>query len=112
MAKLKEELTHYDHPEETDFVALQDAMKNSSAQPEDQMARAQAYVWTYPTGPHTGEVQKILQQIEKKIAGATQAVKDAAAAREAAQLNLLQRVKAHNLSLGRMAQLSAGQDGG
>jgi hypothetical protein len=100
VAKLKDELTHYDHPDETDFTALQNAMKGPAAKTEDQMALAQAYVWTYPGGSHTGEAEQDLQQIQKKIADQAQAAKDAAAAQTAAQLKLLQRVKAHDLDLG------------
>jgi len=100
VAKLKDELTHYDHPDETDFTALQNAMKDPAAKPDDQMALAQAYVWTYPGGKHTGEAEQDLQQMQKKIADQVAAAKDAAAAQTAAQLKLLQRVKAHDLSLG------------
>jgi hypothetical protein len=99
VAALKAELARYAHPEETDFVALQKVMHDSSAPLQDQMAVAQAYVWTYPGNPHTAEAESDLQQLEKKIADQTQAEKDAAAAQEAAQLKLLQRVKARDLSL-------------
>jgi len=100
VAQLKIELARYDHPDETDFEALQDAMKNTSAQPNDQLALAQAYVWTYPTSPHAAEATHDLQQLEKKIADQAQAASDAEAARLAAQAKLLQRVQAHDLSLG------------
>jgi hypothetical protein len=100
VARLKDELAHYDHPDETDFTALQAAMKDGSAKTEDQLALAQAYVWTYPGGAHTGEAEQDLQQIQKKIADQVQAAKDADAAQTAAQLKLLQRVKAHDLDLG------------
>jgi hypothetical protein len=100
VAALKDELAHYDHPDETDFAALQSAMKNASAKPEDQMALAQAYVWTYPGATHAGEAEQDLQQIQKKIADQVQAAKEADAAQTAAQLKLLQRVKAHALNLG------------
>jgi len=100
VAKLKDELAHYNHPDETDFTALQNAVKDPAARTDDQMALAQAYVWTYPGGTHTGEAEQDLQQIQKKIADQVQAAKDAAAAQTAAQLKLLQRVKAHALDLG------------
>jgi len=100
VARLKDELAHYDHPDETDFAALQSAMKNPAAKVEDQMALAQAYVWTYPGSAHMGEAEQDLQQLQKKIADQVQAANDAAAAQTAAQLKLLQRVKAHDLDLG------------
>jgi hypothetical protein len=100
VAKLKDELAHYDHPDETDFTALQAVMKDSSAKIEDQLALAQAYVWTYPGSLHMGEAEQDLQQVQKKIADQIQAAKDADAAQTAAQLKLLQRVKAHDLDLG------------
>ena len=99
-AALKAELSRYAHPDETDFAALQEAMKNSSAKTEDLMALAQAYVWTYPGGAHAAEAEKELQQVQRKIADQAQAVKDADAARTAAQLRVLAGVKAHDLSLG------------
>jgi hypothetical protein len=97
---LQADLARYDHPDETDFIALQAAMKNTSAKPGEQLAQAQAYVWTYPASPHLGEAEGDLQQLEKKIADQVQSAKDADAARQAAQLKLLARVKAHDLSLG------------
>lgn len=99
-AALKAEAERLSHPDETDFAALREAMKNTAAKPEDLMALAQAYVWTYPGGTHTAEVQSDLQQLQKKIADQVQATKDADAARTAAHLKLLARVKAHDLSLG------------
>jgi hypothetical protein len=100
VAALKDELAHYDHPDETDFAALQSSLKNPSAKPEDQMALAQAYVWTYPGTTHAGEAEQDLQQLQKKIADQVQAAKEADAAQTTAQLKLLQRVKAHSLNLG------------
>jgi len=97
---LKAELARVSHPDETDFEALQQTMKNPAAKPEDQMAAAQAYVWTYPGGAHTAEAQDFLRQVQKKIADQVQAQKDADAAATTAHLKLLARVKAHNLSLG------------
>jgi hypothetical protein len=100
VAALRAELARYDHPDETDFAALQAAMQDAGAPTQDQMARAQAYVWTYPASAHAADAEHDLQQLEKKIADQTQAAQNAAAAQEAAQLKLLQRVKAHALSLG------------
>lgn len=98
--KLKDEINRYAHPDETDFTALQATLKNASAKPEDQMALAQAYVWTYPGGAHTADADKDLQQLQRKIADQAQAAKEADAARTAAQLKLLARVKTHDLTLG------------
>jgi hypothetical protein len=100
VARLRNELEHYDHPDETDFTALQQAMKDPNARPDGQLARAQAYVWTYPESPHLTEAEKDLQQVQKQIADRQQAASNAAAAATAAQLRLLQRVKARDLSLG------------
>jgi hypothetical protein len=100
VARLKDELTRYDHPDETDFTALQSAMKDPSAKIEDQVTLAQAYVWTYPGSTHAGEAEQDLQQLQKKIADQVQSAKDADAAQTAAQLKLIQRVKAHDLNLG------------
>ncbi len=100
VATLQAELARYDHPDETDFAALQQALQDASARPQDQLALAQAFVWTYPSSAHAADAEHDLQQIQKKIADAAQAVQDAAAAQEAARLKLLQGVKAHSLSLG------------
>jgi hypothetical protein len=99
VAQLKADLARYDHPDETDFTALQDAMKNTTAKTEDQEALAQAYVWTYPASPHAAEAEHDLQQLEKKIADQVQTTREDEAAKLAAQAKLLQRVQAHNLSL-------------
>jgi hypothetical protein len=100
VARLQDELAHYTDPAETDFTALQAAMKDSNARPEGQMARAQAYVWTYPDSPHLADAEKDLQEAQKKIADEQKAASDAAAAAAAAQTKLLARVKAHDLGLG------------
>ena len=100
VVRLRNELEHYDHPEETDFTALRQAMKDPNARPEGQLARAQAYVWTYPDSPHLPEAENDLQQLQKQIADQQQAASNAAAAAAAAQLKLLQRVKARDLNLG------------
>ncbi len=99
VAELKEELSRYDHPDDADLAALQAVMKNPAATPEEQLALAQAYVWTYPSSPHATEAQQDLEQIQKKQADQIEAQKEADAARAAAQAKLLQRVKARDLSL-------------
>jgi chromosome segregation ATPase len=96
---LRQELAKYDHPEENDFVALQKQMNDPGATLEEQIAEAQAYVWTYPTSPHESEAQQYLQQAQKKQADLRQAEKDAEAAREDAHAKLVQRAQAHDLSL-------------
>lgn len=100
VAELKADLARYDHPDETDFTALQEAMKNPTAKPGDQVALAQAYVWTYPASAHAAEAEHDLQQLEKKIADQVQAVKETEAAQLVAQATLLRRVQAHDLNLG------------
>jgi hypothetical protein len=97
---LREELARYDHPDETDFLALQTRMHDASSKPEDQLALAQAYVWTYPASPHESEAQQYLHQVQEQEAGRQQAEKDAEAARAAAHAKLIQRAQAHDLSLG------------
>ncbi|MCE0522955.1 MAG: hypothetical protein LV480_08600 [Methylacidiphilales bacterium] len=96
---LRQELAKYDHPEETDFTALRMRMNDSKAAIEEQIAQAQAYVWTYPASPHESEAQRYLEQAQKKVADQLQAGKDAEAAREAAHAKLVQRAQAHDLSL-------------
>jgi hypothetical protein len=96
---LRQELARYEHPEETDFTALQGRMNDASAKPEDQIAAAQAYVWAYPASPHESQAQQYLQQMQKKMADQQQGDKDAEAARVAAHAKLVQRAQAHDLSL-------------
>ena len=88
VGSLRQELAKYEHPEETDFVALQNKMNDANAKPEEQIALAQAYVWTYPASPHQGDAQQYLQQVRKKLADQRQAEKDAEAARAAARAEL------------------------
>jgi len=97
---LRQELKKYDHPEDNDFETLVSRMNDSMAKPEDQVALAQAYVWTYPTSPHEAEAQQFLQQVQKKIADQTEAEKETEAARAAAHAKLVQRAQAKDLSLG------------
>jgi hypothetical protein len=96
---LRQELATYEHPDETDFVALQNRMNDPGAKPEDQIALAQAYVWTYPASPHESDAQQDLQQTQKKLADQRQAEKDAEAARMAAREKLVQRAQARDLNL-------------
>jgi hypothetical protein len=102
---LRQELAKYDHPEESDYTALQTCMKNSSATLEDQTIQAQAYVWTYPTSPHESEAQEFLQQAQKELAHEHQNEINAEAAREAAHANLVQRAQAHDLAIGEWRDL-------
>ena len=97
---LRQELAKYEHPEETDFLALQKLIDNLDAKSEEQVALAQAYVWTYPSSPHESEAQMYLQQLQKKITDEQKAKKEAEAARIAAQAKLVQRAQAHDLNLG------------
>jgi len=97
---LHQELAKYDHPEEIDFVALQGRMKDAKAKPAEQIALAQAYVWSYPGSSHLGEVQQIFQQLQKQQADQQQSEKDAIAAKAAARASLLQRAQAKDLKLG------------
>ena len=78
---LRQELATYEHPEETDFVALQNRMNDAGAKPEEQIAQAQAYVWAYPASPHQSDAQQYLQQVRKKLADQRQAGKEAEVAR-------------------------------
>ncbi len=96
---LRQELALYDHPEETDFTALQAQVGDPAAKPEDVIAMAQAYVWTYPASPHEADAQHYLSTWQGKIAARAQADKDAEAAREAARAQLIQRAQAHELTL-------------
>ena len=96
---LRKELARYDHPEENDFVALQQRMNDPAATPEDQIILAQAYVWTYPASPHQSDAQQYLQQVQKKLADNRQAEKEAEAARAAARTSLIKRAQARSLSL-------------
>jgi hypothetical protein len=96
---LRQELAKYEHPDETDFTALQQKVNDAAAKPEDQIVLAQAYVWTYPTSPHASDAQQYLQQIQKKLADAQQAEKDAEAARAAAHAALVKRALAKDLNL-------------
>jgi hypothetical protein len=97
---LRQELATYEHPDETDFAALQNRMNDAGAKPDEQIALAQAYVWAYPASPHQSEAQQFLQQVQKKLADQRQAGKEAEAARAAARAKLIQRAQSRDLSLG------------
>ena len=99
VSSLRQELAKYDHPEENDFVTLQNRMNDTGAKPEEQIALAQAYVWAYPTSPHQSDAQQYLQQTQKKLADQRQDEKNAEAARAAARAELVQRAQAKDLSL-------------
>jgi hypothetical protein len=96
---LQQQLAIYDHPDENDFTALQAKVHDPASQPEDVIALAQAYVWTYPSSPHEADAQEYLSTWQKKLADQVQADKDAEAAREAAHAELVRRAQAHDLSL-------------
>jgi len=96
---LRQELVRYEHPEETDFAALQTRMNDAGAKLEEQIALAQAYVWAYPASPHQSDAQQYLQQAQKKLADQRQAEKNAEAARAAARAKLVLRAQARDLSL-------------
>jgi hypothetical protein len=96
---LRRELAKYDHPEENDFVTLQNRMNDTGAKPEEQIVLAQAYVWTYPASPHQSEAQQYLQRTQKKLADQRQAEKDAEVSRAAARAELVQRAQAKDLNL-------------
>jgi hypothetical protein len=99
VASLQKELAGYAHPEDADFDALQNAMKSPVETPQDRLALAQAFVWSYPTDPHQAEAVQYLQQIQKQMADQAEAEKEAEAARVAARAKLIQRAEAKDLSL-------------
>jgi hypothetical protein len=96
---LRQELAKYEHPDETDFVALQALMGDTTASLDNQIAMAQAYVWTYPASVHEGDAQTFLEQAKKKLADQQEAEKQAEAAREAAHAKMVQRAQAHDLTV-------------
>lgn len=96
---LRQELARYDHPEESDFAALQARMHDPAAKPEEVIVLAQAYVWTYPASPHAADAQQDLTALQQQIASQEQAEKEAEAAREAARAALVRRAQARELSL-------------
>lgn len=96
----RQELAKYDHPEETDFVPLQQQMNDPRVKLEERIVLAQAYVWTYPASPHESEAQQYLQQTQKRLAEEQQAIKDAESVRVAAYAKLVQRAQAKDLNLG------------
>ena len=99
MTALRQELAKYEHPEETDFVALQALMKDPKAKLPDQIAMAQAYVWTYPASTHEGDAQAFLTQGQKTWAEGVQAEKDTEAKRAADYATMVKRAQARDLNV-------------
>jgi hypothetical protein len=99
VAALHKELSLYEHPEDSDYDALQAAMKDPAASPDDRLKLAQAFVWSYPTDPRQAEAEQDLRKIQKQIADMDKAAREADAAKAAARAKLLQRVQARDLSL-------------
>ena len=96
---LRKELTRFAHPEDEDFAALQDAAHDSAAPLEKKLDLAQAFIWSYPTDPRQAEAVQDLQRWQNDLASRRQAIATVAANQEATRMNLLQRVKARDLSL-------------
>jgi len=96
---LREQLALYDHPDESDFTALEAKVHDPTARPEDVITLAQAYVWTYPASAHAADAQNYLSTWQQKLAEQIQAAKDAEAAQAAAHAELVRRAKAHDLNL-------------
>jgi hypothetical protein len=99
-AALRSELAKFDHPEESDFNALQSRANDATAKPEEVTALAQAYIWTYPTSPHLADAQQYLAIFQGRLAAEQQAVRNAAATQAAAHAKLVQRAQGHELSIG------------
>jgi len=99
IASLRQELAKYEHPDQTDFAALQNLMSDPKATLSDQIAMAQAYVWSYPTSPSESDAQRYLQQSQKKLADQIQAEKEAGAQRAADHAKMVQRALARDLSV-------------
>jgi hypothetical protein len=98
-AALQMELAKYDKPDEADFAALKNEMSDPNAALKDQIAMAQAYVWSYPTSTNEGEAQQYLQQAQKKLADQVEAEKEAEAQRAADHAKMVQRALARDLSV-------------
>ena len=107
-AALQQQLSLYDHPDENDFAALEAKIHDPAARPEDVIALAQAYVWTYPASPHVTDAQEYLSTWQKKLADQVEAEKEAEAAREAAHAALVRRAQAHDLSVAEWRDLLDG----
>ena len=99
MARLRQELQLYTHPEVADFAALQAALSNPSTPAAKRLALAQAFVWSYPTDPHQALAGEELVKIQKEQADQRQIMNHAAAAQNALAAELLRRAKARELSL-------------
>jgi hypothetical protein len=96
---LRQELAQYDHPEDNDFTVLQERVRDPNAALQDQIALAQAYVWTYPMSPHEAEAAQVLARLQKKSADDEEARRRSAADNAAAHAALVARAQAHDLSL-------------
>ena len=99
VARLRKELALYAHPEDADYDELQRAMNDPKATPQEQLALAQAFVWSYPSDPHQAEAVHDVQRIQQEFLVAQQNEKNAEASRAATQAELLRRVRAKSLSL-------------
>ena len=96
---LRAKLVLYDHPDESDFTALEAKVHDPTATPQDIIALAQAYVWTYPDSPHTPDAQSYLSAWRLKLADQVEAEKQAEAARVAAHAEIVRRALAHDLNI-------------
>jgi hypothetical protein len=99
VTRLRTELALYTHPENSDFEALQQAMKDPGVPPKERLVLAQAFVWTYPTDPRQTEAAADLQETQNAIAAQIKAAADTDAARRAARAALIRRAKERSLSL-------------
>jgi hypothetical protein len=99
LTALQKELALYEHPEDSDYDDLQNALKNPKVPPEERLAKAQAFVWSYPADPRQAEAEQDLRNLQKQIGDEQEAEKEAEAARKAAQAELIRRAQAHDLSL-------------
>ena len=64
VAALHKELALYEHPEDSDYDALQAAMKNPATSPDERLKLAQAFVWSYPADPRQAEAEQDLRQVQ------------------------------------------------
>lgn len=105
---LRQELAKYDHPEENDYEALVAKMNDAAAKVQDQIALAQAYVWTYPASPHQADAQRYLDQVTRKVSDQLKDEAATVAARNAAHALLVQRAQAKDLNLTEWRELLRG----
>ena len=97
--RLRAELALYQHPEDSDFDALDAAMKNPAVSPTDRLAMAQAFVWSYPTDPHLADAAADLKKIQDQMTAERKGAADTAAAQVVARESLIQRAQTGDLSL-------------